>query len=84
MIATDTLRVVPVNTSMEEAMTGLRTSEALLDALQKSSSRVLSHERMEQQRLSFVMGSLDDENDMTREQVEQALERQDSGHLVLK
>lgn len=65
-------------------MTGLRTSEALLDALQKSSSRVLSHERMEQQRLSFVMGSLDDENDMTREQVEQALERQDSGHLVLK
>lgn len=65
-------------------MTGLRTSEALLDALQKSSSRALSHERMEQQRLSFVMGSLDDENDMTREQVEQALERQDSGHLVLK
>ncbi len=65
-------------------MTGLRTSEALLNALQQSSSRALSHERMEQQRLSFVMGSLDDENDMTREQVEQALERQDSGQLVLK
>lgn len=65
-------------------MTGLRTNEALLKALQQSSSRALSHERMEQQRLSFVMGSLDDDNDMTREQVEQVLERQDSGLLVLK
>lgn len=65
-------------------MTGLRTSEELLKALQQSSSRALSHERMEQQRLSFVMGSLDESNDMTRAQVEQALERQDNGQLVLK
>ncbi len=65
-------------------MTGLRTNEALLDALTRSSSRSLNNRQMEQQRISFVMGSLDEENDMTREQVEQALERHDSGQLVLK
>jgi uncharacterized protein YgbK (DUF1537 family) len=65
-------------------MTGIRTNEALLKALEKASSRPLSHERMEQQRLSFVMGSLDDDNSMTREQVERVLEQQDNGQLVLK
>lgn len=65
-------------------MTGIRTSEALLKALEQSSSRTLSQDQFEKQRLSFVMGALDDDNDMTREQVEQALERQDGGQLVLK
>ncbi|TIL71972.1 MAG: hypothetical protein E5Y59_03130 [Mesorhizobium sp.] len=65
-------------------MTTIRTNEALLRALEKSSSRSLSHDQFEKQRLSFVMGALDDENDMTREQVEQVLERQDGGQLVLK
>ena len=65
-------------------MTDLRTNEALLKALEQSSSRVLSHSQIEQQRLSFVMGALDDDNNMTREQVEQVLELQDSGQLVLK
>jgi hypothetical protein len=58
------------------ALTGIRTSEALLEALEKSAARPLSHERMEEQRISFVMGALDDDNDMTREQVERVLENQ--------
>lgn len=65
-------------------MTSIRTNEALLKALEKSAAHPLSHERMNQQRISFVMGALDDDNDMTREQVERVLDHQDSGQLVLR
>lgn len=65
-------------------MTTIRTNEALLKALAESSSRTLSHDQFEKQRLSFVMGALDDDNDMTREQVERVLERQDGGQIAFK
>lgn len=62
-------------------MTGLRTNEALLRALENSSPRNPSQGQLETQRLSFVMGSLDDENEMTREEVQSVLEKQDGRAL---
>lgn len=58
-------------------MTELRTSEALLRALEKFSPRYPQPSQLETQRLSFVMGALDDENEMTREEVQSVLEKQD-------
>ena len=58
-------------------MAQLRTNEALLKALAKSSSREPPADQWEKQRLSFVMGALDDGNDMTREEVQSVLDKQE-------
>ena len=66
-----------VNHSKEGHVTDLHTNDDLLKALRASSSRELSADQIEMQRLSFVIGSLDEENDMTREEVQSVLNRQD-------
>lgn len=63
-------------------MTELRTNEALLNALQKASSRSPSFDQLDKQRLSFVMGALPENNGMTREEVQQVLERQEGRKLA--
>ncbi len=63
-------------------MTELRTNEALLDALRRASPRTPSFDQLDKQRLSFVMGALPEENDMTREEVQEALERQEGKKLA--
>ncbi len=52
-------------------MTKIHTDQRFLDRLREASSKQPHYE----QRVSFVMGSLPDENDMTQEQVERVLER---------
>jgi hypothetical protein len=63
-------------------MPELKTDQALLTALQNASSREPGHEQLERQRLSFVMGTLPEENDMTRDQVLDVLERQEGRKLA--
>jgi hypothetical protein len=70
--------------SPEGSMTELHTSVALLDALKKGTSRYPRREQLEDQRLSFVMGSLDEDNHMTREQVKSELEKQEGRALKVK
>ena len=55
-------------------MTGLQTDQAILNALREASKRGVSPEEAREQRLSFVMGSLSSENDLTREQVKKILD----------
>lgn len=55
----------------EGVMTQLHTNEEFLTALRDASTE--NSDR--QQRVSFIMGSLPDENSMTREQVESFLDR---------
>lgn len=62
-------------------MTELRTNEALLRALENAASRKPSLSQIDKQRLSFVMGSLPEDNKMTREQVQSVLERQEGRKL---
>ena len=57
-------------------MTELHTDEALLEALERLTSRSPSFELFDKQRISFVMGALPDNNSMTREEVQGVLERQ--------
>jgi hypothetical protein len=58
-------------------MSDLRTDESLLAALRKATSRTPSHDQIERQRISFIMGALSDDSDMTREQIQDVLERQE-------
>ncbi|MFN7319604.1 MAG: hypothetical protein ACK5TM_01020 [Methylobacterium sp.] len=67
---------------MEKPMTELRTSEALLTALKEASSRSPSFDQLDKQRLSFVMGALPEDNKMTRDEVQNVLERQEGRKLT--
>jgi len=58
-------------------MTELKTSESLLDALRKASSRKITSEELHAQRVSFIMGSVKAESGITREQVQQVLAKQE-------
>lgn len=70
-------------TIMEDiAMTEIRTCEKLLRALKESSSREPSFDRLDKQRISFVMGSLPDRNSMSRDDVQIVLERQEGRKLA--
>ena len=54
-------------------MTELKTKESTLKALEKAARRSLSPDEIQQQRISFVMGSLDADSSITRDKVEQLL-----------
>jgi hypothetical protein len=66
-----------------ETVTEIQTNQVLLDALEKASSRTPSFDEMDKQRLSFVMGALPEGNDMTREEVQEVLERQEGRKLAV-
>jgi Ca2+-binding EF-hand superfamily protein len=57
-------------------MTQLKTKESTLKALEKAAHRPLTSDEIQQQRVSFVMGSLDADNSITREKVEKLLAEQ--------
>jgi hypothetical protein len=61
---------------MGSIMTELKTKESTLLALKDAARRPLTSEEVRKQRISFVMGSLDSENSMTREKVEKILAEQ--------
>lgn len=65
-------------------MNNLHTDKALLKALKESSSYAPTSDQIDRQRLSFVMGALPDGNEMTREEVQEVLERQEGRPLTLK
>jgi hypothetical protein len=51
----------------------LKTNASLLEALKRASARGPSADEIEQQRLSFVMGSLKTTNQITRAEVQKIL-----------
>ncbi len=57
-------------------MTDLQERTALITALKKATTRELSAAELQQQRISFVMGSLKTESGVTRLQVEEVLAKQ--------
>ena len=58
-------------------MTEIKTDESLLSALRKASTRSPTAEELRRQRISFVMGSLKADSDVTRARVEELLELQE-------
>lgn len=63
-------------------MTGLQTNEKLIRALTDGAKKELSKRQVDRQRVSFVYGSLDERNDMTRQQVQSALEKHEGRKLT--
>lgn len=58
-------------------MTYLKTKESTLEALKNASRRSLTHDEVEKQRISFIMGSLNKESSVTRAKVKEVLAEQD-------
>ena len=54
-------------------MTDLKTSETLLEALRKSASNEMSADELNEQRVSFIMGSMRSNSPITRAQVQELL-----------
>jgi hypothetical protein len=57
-------------------MTELKTKDSLLRALESASTRTPTAKEIEAQRVSFVVGSLGDKSPMTRERVQELLQKQ--------
>ena len=60
-------------------MTQLKTKPSLIDALKSAAQKPISADEMQQQRVSFIMGTLKDSSTVTREQVRKVLSQQDGG-----
>lgn len=57
-------------------MQNLKSNPGLLQALQQSVSRTISATERTNQRVSFIMGSLDDKSQVDRKDVEQYVARE--------
>jgi hypothetical protein len=57
-------------------MPDIKTDASLLEALTKAAHTTLSAEEIEQQRVSFIMGSLGADSSITRERVQEILAKQ--------
>lgn len=58
-------------------MPELKTEQALLDALRQASSHSPTAEELQQQRVSFIMGSLKSSSSVTRDRVQKVLAEQE-------
>lgn len=54
-------------------MTELKTKEATLQALQRASGKLPTPEQINKQRVSFIMGSLNKDSNVTRAKVQELL-----------
>lgn len=55
----------------------LKTDSSLLKALKEASSKKPDAEELAEQRVSFIFGSLDEDNSMTHDQIKQILDEQE-------
>jgi hypothetical protein len=58
-------------------VTSLKTKESTLDALRRASEHPPSAAEVQKQRVSFIMGSLNNESTVTRAKVQEILAQQD-------
>jgi hypothetical protein len=58
-------------------MTELKTKPDLLEALRRASTRAPTAEEIRKQRVSFIMGTLKDNSSVSRERVQEILDRQE-------
>lgn len=58
-------------------MTDLKTKESTLRALERATRMPLTSAEIREQRLSFIMGSLDTDSPMTKAQVQNILAKQE-------
>lgn len=56
-----------------DSVLAMKTNANLLEAIRRVSTRKLSHEEIIEQRVSFVFGSMDAKNGITKEHVRQVI-----------
>lgn len=56
-----------------DSVLALKTNAHLMAALRRASSRKLSHDEVIEQRVSFVFGSIDAKNGVTKDHVRQVI-----------
>lgn len=56
-------------------MTGLATSRELLDKMSAAAKRTLSEAEVREQRVSFILSSVDDDSSITKDQVKEVLRK---------
>lgn len=54
---------------------GIKTDSALIQKLESAAKRSLSAAELHKQRVSFILGNLPNDSNVTREQVEKVLDR---------
>jgi hypothetical protein len=54
-------------------MTELKTEAKLLDKLKKSATHIMTNDEKHKQKVSFILGSVDEKSGVTRERVEEVL-----------
>ncbi len=64
---------------MKDALSSLRTESALIHALERAVTKTLSAEELLEQRVSFIDGTLDVDNDLTRAAIQRILVQQTGG-----
>ena len=58
-------------------MTNLRTKESTLQALERASRKTPTSDELKRQRISFIIGSLDKNSQVTRAQIQEVLAEQE-------
>jgi hypothetical protein len=58
-------------------MTNLRTKESTLRALENASRRTPTQDEIRKQRISFIMGSLNKDSQMTKAKIQEMLAEQE-------
>lgn len=58
-------------------MTELKTSATLLKKIQAATSKSISADEIFRQKISFIIGSLDENSTVTRAQIKEVLAKQD-------
>jgi hypothetical protein len=64
-------------------MTNLRTSETLISALKRASSKELTSDEINRQRISFIYGSLKPDSGITKDRIREVLD-QNTGKKAIK
>jgi hypothetical protein len=57
-------------------LTELKTNSALLEALGKASSKKQTADEVKEQRVSFILGSIDEKSGVTRSRIQEVLAEQ--------
>lgn len=62
----------------------LKTDAGLLRAIERSAHKKISAHELQEQRVSFVYGSMSSKNNVTKDRVRQLIREQDSGTRAIQ
>lgn len=64
---------------MKDAFLALKTDQGLLNKVERAAARGMTSTEMQEQRVSYIYGTMDSASNVTRDQVRQLVLKQQSG-----